>query len=106
MRRIMLIVSIALFMFGLIGPSSLLADDGEETGTSPQNTATGNNAQDQAGSDSTESDSLLEKLRDALLGLVGANTDDPDDPLLNVHPPDFNPPTPERDDYGWEDQNK
>ncbi|MBU1320545.1 MAG: hypothetical protein KKG33_10540 [candidate division Zixibacteria bacterium] len=106
MRRVILIVSIALLIFGLTGHSNLLADGGEEACTSLQNGTTGDSAQDQAGSDSAEPAGLLQNLLDALLGLVGADSHDPEDPLQNVHPPDYNPPTLGGDDGGWEDQNK
>jgi hypothetical protein len=84
----------------LIGPSTLLADDGDETGTSLQNGIAENSTQGQTDS---ESEGLLEEILDALLGLVGANTNDDEGPLQNVHPPDYNPPTPEKDDIGWDD---
>lgn len=101
MRRMTLIVSIALLMFGLIGSQPLLADDGDDASTMQQSGTIENNSQGQTDS---ESEGLLEEILDAVRSLLGVYSDNPEDPVGRTHPSDYNPPTPEGDDGGWGDQ--
>ena len=79
-------LTIALLVFAL--PSAIIAD------------------QDSAQTE--DSESIVDKIIDAVADLLGLDDGGSDEPLENVHPPDYNPPTDgiDGDDHGWEDNKK
>ncbi len=85
---------LAVALLVLVLPSGAFADDGTSVPATQQESA-----------QTEESENILDKIIDAATELLGLDDGDSDEPLENVHPPDWNPPTdgPEGDDGGWDE---
>ncbi len=88
-------VVIALFVFAL--PTAILADHGTDQTAKQEDSA-----------QTEDSENIVDKITDAVADLLGLDDDDTEEPLENVHPPDWDPPEdgPEGDDGGWGDTNR
>ena len=107
MRRVLLLFISAVFMLALMLPSGLLAEDDMSAGARDDNSAAirGDALADSEGA----TGGLLESIIDAVADFLDHGTNDPEGPLNDVHPQDWDPPSDEvdpGDDDGWEDHNK
>ena len=104
MKRVTLILLVALAVLALLLPPSSFADDEAQSGESLQQSACGSDSPGEQGS-VPESGNLLDRIAQAVLGIFDTDEPGSDEPLENVHPPDYNPPTdgPDGDEHGWDE---
>ena len=101
MKRVIYTLILAL-IFALTSPLCLLA----ETGVAERPSSGDDAVQSTATTSSDEAaGSLLESIVDAVCDLLDPDSADSEEPLNDVHPPDWNPPSekPDGDDNGWDD---
>lgn len=103
MKRLVLIFILAASVLALMLPSSLAAEDDANLGAKGNN---GTAVRDRSlGDYENGSGGPLQTIVDAVSDLIGHDNADPDEPLMDIHPPDWDPPSagpdPQGEDGGW-----